>query len=59
MTQLRDLKLYNNMVGDKGHEALSGALASGAMASLEQLVVNNEKHPALKAACQARGIDLR
>ena len=33
--------------------------ASGALASLKTLAVDDEEHPALKAACLARGIDLQ
>ena len=49
-------------MGDKGLEAFSGALAGGAMASLQTLFVDDghlgTEHPALKAACKARGIRL-
>ena len=39
--------------------AIEHAHASGALASLTTLVVDDEEHPALKIACQARGIDLQ
>ena len=47
---------------DVGMQAFSSALAGGAMASLETLYVDDgqlgTEHPALKAACEARAIDL-
>ena len=55
-TQLLDLG--GNKIGNAGITALATSLGSGALASLETLVVDDEEHPALKAACQARGIDL-
>ena len=59
---LTSLGLANNKIGDKGLEALSAAFATGAMASLETLYVDDgqlgTEHPALKAACEARAIDL-
>ena len=58
-TQVLELRLYNNHIGDAGLTALAQAVESGALASLKTLVLDNEEHPALKAACQARGIDLR
>ena len=39
-------------------EAFAAALATGAMAALTDLAVDNPEHPALEAACEARGIDL-
>ena len=41
--QLRQLKLDGNQIGDKGLEALSGALATGAMPQLRELRLNNNK----------------
>ena len=58
MCHTQELYLYENKIGDAGLTALAKAVESGALASLETLAVNNVKHPALKAACQARGIDL-
>ena len=59
MANCQELYLNDNQIGDKGLEALSGALATGAMASLTDLEVDNPEHPALKAACDARSIDLK
>ena len=57
---LQKLLLPNNQIGDDGMIKLSEAVAMGAMASLQQLVVDEgplgSEHPALKAACDARGI---
>ena len=54
--------LDGNQIGDAGLTSFSGALASGALASLEMLYVDDgplgTEHPALKAACEARGIQL-
>ena len=58
LPQLKELNLYENQIGDVGMQAFAGAVSKGALASLKILVVDNEEHPALKAACQARGIDL-
>ena len=59
---LQELYLNNNEIGDDGVKALASAISSGAMASLQQLVVDEgplgSEHPALKAACDARGINL-
>ena len=52
------LDISHNHVGDAGLSALASACADGALASLGVLFVDNKEHPALKAACQARGIDL-
>ena len=59
MYHTQELWLYGNNIGDAGLTALAKAVESGALASLETLVVDDEEHPALKAACQARGIDLQ
>ena len=56
---LKILTLGGNYIGDVGLTALADACASGALASLEKLVVDDEEHPALQAACQARGVDLQ
>ena len=62
MAGLRELYLQHNQIGDKGLEAFSKALATGAMVSLEFLGVDGgplgTEHPALRAACSARGIEL-
>ena len=59
---LQEINLYGNQVGDVGMQALASAVASGAMASLKTLYVDDgplgTEHPALKAACKARGIEL-
>ena len=39
MAHLKELYLSDNQIGDPGLSALSGALASGAMANLEMLVL--------------------
>ena len=53
------LGLHRNQIGDAGMQALSTALAGGAMASLTPLSyldisVDDPEHPALRAACDAR-----
>ena len=53
-TQVLDLE--GNQIGDKGLEALSASLATGALASLQYINLDNARHPQLMAACQARGI---
>ena len=60
MCIMQFLNLRDNQIGDTGMISLADALGKGALASLETLGVDNlnEEHPALKAACQARGIDL-
>jgi hypothetical protein len=60
MCNMQVLWLNDNKIGDHGLAALAGALGKGALASLKTLVVelDDEEHPALKAACQARGIEL-
>jgi len=56
------LQISENQIGDVGVSALSLAIANGAMASLETLYVDDgplgTEYPALKAACEARGIEL-
>jgi len=47
-----------NELGDAGLSAVAAAVERGAMPSLWELTVNNRQHPALKAACQTRGIML-
>ena len=58
MCNMQVLHLYNNKIGDVGLQAFADALGKGALAQLKNLVVDEEEHPALKAACQARGIEL-
>jgi len=58
LAQLTTLHLEYNKIGDAGVEALAKACASGAMASLTTIFVDSPNHPALKAACQARGIKI-
>ena len=43
MAQLRQLELNGNQIGDKGLEALSGALATGALAQCTTLVLGGNK----------------
>ena len=58
LPQLEKLFLNNNQIGDAGVDALAKACAGGALASLDVLWVDNPEHPALKAACEARGIEI-
>ena len=58
MCNMQELDLSSNNISDPGLAALADVLGKGALASLETLVVDDEEHPALKAACQARGIEL-
>ena len=57
---LGNLFLSNNQIGDEGMKAFSGALSSGALASLQVLYVDDgpmgTDHPALKVVCEARAI---
>ena len=53
---LQTLILSENQVGDQGMVKFLEALGKGALASLKTVVVDNSEHPALKAACKARGI---
>jgi hypothetical protein len=56
------LVLSGNKIGDAGMIKFSEALVGGALASLKTLYVDDgplgTEHPALKAACTARGISL-
>ena len=62
LASCQELNLFNNQIGDIGLSALAKACASGALASLSELYVDDgplgTEHPALKAACEARGIEL-
>ena len=63
LANLKALGLEHNNIGDAGLTAFAGAIgASGALASLKTLYVDDgplgTEHPALKAACQERGIRL-
>ena len=55
LASLELLNIAQNKIGDDGLTALAGALSSGALASLRELHLFQDA-PALKAACQARGI---
>jgi hypothetical protein len=54
MGKLDYLSLDGNQIGDEGMVAFSAALSSGSLASLTGLVVNDNEHPQLKAACHQR-----
>ena len=59
LASLQTLMLNHNSIGDAGLTAFADAVRSGALASLQTLYVdNNPEHSALKAACEARGIDV-
>jgi Leucine-rich repeat (LRR) protein len=62
LPQLTSLFLDTNNIGDAGCSALASAVGSNALASLKTLHVDDgplgTEHPALKAACTARGISL-
>ena len=55
---LTELYLFGNRISDLGMVKFSEALGNGGLPSLKKIVVDT-KHPALKAACEARGIFLR
>ena len=59
---VQEFNLCNNQIGDAGVTALANACASGSMASLESLYMDDgplgTEHPGLKTACEARGIKL-
>ena len=59
LASLQLLDLQVNQIGDAGLSSLAAAVGNGALASLETLAVDDEEHPALEAACQARGVDLQ
>jgi len=56
LPQLRELYLFANQIGDGGMQALASAVASGSLASLKEIWVDNARHPQLMADCQAHGI---
>ena len=62
MCHAQGLGLERNQIGDAGLTALAKAVESGALASLNTLYVDDgplgTEHPALKVACDARGINL-
>ena len=60
MCHTQELSLYCNKIGDAGLTALAKAVESGALASLEKIIVGSEhkRHPQLVAACQPRGIQI-
>ena len=62
MCHTQELSLYGNKIGDAGLTALAEVVESGALASLKTLYVDDgplgTEHPALKVACDARGINL-
>ena len=63
LPQLEKLSLDSNKIGDSGLSAFAkvltpGPSGKGALASLKTLYVDNDEHPALKAACLGRGIHI-
>ena len=62
MCNMQVLALHQNQIGDAGLSALAEAVGKGALASLKTLYVDDgplgTEHPALKVACDARGINL-
>ena len=60
MCNMQGLYLKNNKIGDVGLQAFADALGTGALASLEKIIVGSEhkRHPQLVAACQPRGIQI-
>ena len=60
LAQVTGLTLSFNQIGDAGLSALATACDNGALESLEDLYVDagfaGTEHPALEAACNARGI---
>ena len=64
LPQLRDLRLYENQIGDGGMQAFASAVASGSLPSLKTLLIGNNKFTDaakehMKATCQARGIEAK
>ena len=59
--KLEKLWLGGNKISDEGIKALSDVIASGALASLKELVVPSpyEENPELKAVCAERSIELK
>ena len=62
LPKLEWLDLQKNQIADAGVTALASAMSKGALASLETLYVDDgplgTEHPALEAACEARGIEM-
>ena len=62
LAHLTHLELWGNQIGDVGMSTFSRAVSKGALASLGMLIVDDgplgTEHPALTAACEARGIRL-
>ena len=58
LTQLTTFDISYNKIGNAGLKSFSEALGRGALPSLKEVVVDNEKHPQLEAACQPRGIEI-
>jgi hypothetical protein len=61
LAHLTTLRLDYNKIGDAGVKSLAEACASGALASLKELWVDNKqmRHPDLVASCQPRGIKIK
>ena len=55
MCRTQELNLSDNQIGDAGVTALAQACAGGALPALTELYMC-EDAPALKAACEARGV---
>ena len=55
MCHTQDLYLDHNKISDAGVTAFAKALESGALPQLKDLSIYQDA-PALKAACEARGI---
>ena len=62
LANCQSIDLDQNQIGDAGMQAFSEAIRSGALPSLQTLSVDDgplgTEHPQLKAACEARGIEL-
>ena len=57
---LQELYLHRNSFSEAGITELADVMAVGKLPALKKLVVDShhEKHPALIAACQARGVEI-
>ena len=58
MCHAQRLELGGNQIGDDGVTALAKACAGGALPQLKDLWVDGDA-PALRAACEVRGITYR